>query len=61
MDLMNIVNIAVLIIVVYVALRVGAVLLKVLLGLIAIGLAVWLIAGLFGGVPVGASAATVWW
>ena len=58
MDPTSIVNVVVLIIVAYVALRVGAVLMKVLLGLIAIALLIWLLAGLFGGAPVGASAGT---
>lgn len=46
----------VLIAVLYLAFRVGAFLMKVLLGLVAIGLVVWLIAGL-----VGAADAAVRW
>ncbi|MFN2323108.1 MAG: hypothetical protein ABR510_09165 [Trueperaceae bacterium] len=45
----DVVSIVVLIVVVYLAFRIGAVLMKVLLGLVALGLIVWLIAGLFGG------------
>lgn len=49
MDPIGLLNLVVLIVVVYVALRVGAVLMKVLLGLVAIALLIWLLAGLFGG------------
>jgi len=49
MDPIGLLNLIVLIVVVYVALRVGAVLMKVLLGLVAIALLIWLLAGLFGG------------
>ena len=49
MEMTDVVSIIVLIVVVYVAFRIGAVLMKVLLGLVALGLIVWLIAGLFGG------------
>lgn len=49
MEMTEIVSIVVLIVVVYVAFRIGAVLMKVLLGLVALGLIVWLIAGSFGG------------
>ena len=45
----EIVSLVVLIVVVYLAFRIGAVLMKVLLGLVALALVVWLIAGLFGG------------
>jgi hypothetical protein len=42
-------SLVVLIVVIYLAFRIGAVLMKVLLGLLAIALIAWLIAGLFGG------------
>ncbi len=45
----DVVGLIVLIVVVYLAFRIGAVLMKVLLGLLALALIVWLIAGLFGG------------
>lgn len=48
--------ILVLIVVLYLAFRVGAFLMKVLLGLVAIGLVVWLVAGLFAA----ADAAVRW-
>jgi hypothetical protein len=44
----DILVILVLIAVLYLAFRVGAFLMKVLLGLVAIGLVVWLVAGLVG-------------
>jgi hypothetical protein len=50
----DVVGIVVLIVVVYLAFRIGAILMKVLLGLLALALVAWLIAGLFGG------AATAW-
>ena len=58
MDPIGLLNLVVLIVVVYVALRVGAVLMKVLLGLVAIALLIWLLAGLFGGGSVGAATET---
>jgi hypothetical protein len=48
MDVAAVLNVVVLIVVVYLAFRVGAVLMKVLLGLLALGLAVWFVAGLVG-------------
>ena len=48
MDVAAVLNVVILIVVVYLAFRVGAVLMKVLLGLVAIGLVVWLVAGLVG-------------
>lgn len=51
MDVAALLNVVILIVVVYLAFRVGAVLMKVLLGLLAIGLVVWLIAGLVGAAP----------
>jgi hypothetical protein len=48
----EVVSLVVLIVVVYLAFRIGAVLMKVLLGLLALGLIAWLIVGLFGGAPV---------
>jgi hypothetical protein len=50
----DVVGIIVLIVVVYLAFRIGAILMKVLLGLLALALVAWLIAGLFAG------AATAW-
>ena len=49
MDLSNILSIVVLIVVIFLAFRVGAFLMKGLLGLVAIGIVVWLVASLFGG------------
>lgn len=50
---MDIVGVIVLIVVVFLAFRVGAFLMQLLLGLVALGLIVWLVAGLFGrGVPI---------
>ncbi|MDZ7802211.1 MAG: hypothetical protein U5K81_15650 [Trueperaceae bacterium] len=49
MEASNIVGVVVLIVVIYVAFRVGAFLMKGLLGLLAIGLIVWLAMSLFGG------------
>ena len=57
MDPIGLLNLIVLIVVVYVALRVGAVLMKVLLGLVAIALLIWLLSGLFGGGTVAPAAA----
>jgi hypothetical protein len=55
---MDIVGVIVLIVVVFLAFRVGAFLMQLLLGLVALGLIVWLVAGLFGrAVPVLAIAA----
>jgi hypothetical protein len=45
---MDIVGVIVLIVVVFLAFRVGAFLMQLLLGLVALGLIVWLVAGLFG-------------
>jgi hypothetical protein len=50
-DLADVLNILILIVVVYLAFRVGAVIMKVLLGLLAIGLVVWFVAGLVGAGP----------
>jgi hypothetical protein len=43
----DIVGVIVLIVVVFLAFRVGAFLMQLLLGLVALGLIVWLVAGLF--------------
>ncbi len=51
MDPANVVNLMLVIVVVYLAFRVGAFLMKVLLGLLAIGLVVWLVTDLIGAVP----------
>lgn len=48
MEAMSLLNLLVLIAVVYLAFRVGAFLMKVLLGLLALALIVWLVVGLFG-------------
>jgi hypothetical protein len=50
-DVATVLTVVVLIVVVYLAFRVGAVLMQVLLGLLAIGLVVWLVAGLVGAAP----------
>lgn len=47
----DVISLVVLIVVLYLAFRIGAVLMKVLLGLVALGLIVWLVMGLVGGVP----------
>jgi hypothetical protein len=49
----DVVGLVVLIVVIYLAFRIGAILMKVLLGLLALALIVWLVAGLFGGVAAG--------
>lgn len=49
MDLSNILSIVILIVVIFLVFRVGAFLMKGLLGLVAIGIVIWLIASLFGG------------
>lgn len=49
-------NLAIVIVVAYLAFRVGAVLMKVLLGLVAIALLVWLIMGLVNTAEVAAGA-----
>ena len=49
MDLSNILGIVVLIVVIFLAFRIGAFLMKGLLGLVAIGVVIWLVASLFGG------------
>jgi hypothetical protein len=46
---MEILGVLVLLVVIFVAFRVGAFLVQVLLGLLALGLVVWLVSGLFGG------------
>ncbi len=51
MDVATVLTVVVLIVVVYLAFRVGAVLMQVLLGLLAIGLVFWLVAGLVGAAP----------
>lgn len=56
MDPADILNVVVIIAVAYLAFRIGAVLMKVLLGLVAIGLIVWLIMSLVGE-PTAVSAA----
>jgi len=50
-DVAAVLNVVVLIVVVYLAFRVGAIVMKVLLGLLAIGLVVWFVAGLVGAAP----------
>lgn len=47
----DVISLVVLIGVLYLAFRIGAVLMKVLLGLLALGLLAWLVMGLFGGAP----------
>ncbi len=47
MNLQSILSLIVLIVILYVAFRVGAFLIKVLLGLAAIGLVIWLVMQLF--------------
>jgi hypothetical protein len=55
---MDVIGVIVLIVVVFLAFRVGAFLMQLLLGFVALGLIVWLVAGLFGrAVPVLAIAA----
>jgi hypothetical protein len=44
----DVIGVVVLIVVIFLALRVGAFLMQLLLGLVALGLIVWLVAGLFG-------------
>jgi hypothetical protein len=46
MNIENVVSIIFLIVVLYVAFRIGAVILKILLGLLAIAIVVWLVQGL---------------
>jgi hypothetical protein len=46
---MEIVGVLVLLVVIFVAFRVGAFLIQLLLGLFALGLIVWLVSSLFGG------------
>ena len=50
----DVVGLIMLIVVVYLAFRIGAILMKVLLGLLALALVAWFVAGLYGG------AATAW-
>lgn len=59
MDWSNVLSVIVLIVVIFLAFRVGAFLMKILLGLLAIAIVVWLVAGLFGGTdtPVAAAVA----
>jgi hypothetical protein len=54
MELTDVLGWIVLIVLVYVAFRVGAVVLKVVLGLLAIAVVVWLIQGLLAGAGVAA-------
>lgn len=54
MDTSNLLNLVIVIVVAYLAFRVGAVLMKVLLGLVAIALLVWLIMGLVNTAEVAA-------
>lgn len=49
MDLSNVLSVAVLIVLIFLAFRVGAFLMKVLLGLLAIAVVIWLVSSLFGG------------
>lgn len=49
MDASNLLGLVVLIVVVFLAFRVGAFLMKGLLGLLAIAVVIWLLASLFGG------------
>lgn len=51
MDIAAVLNLVVLIVVVYLAFRVGAFLMKVLLGLVAIGLVVYFVSQLTGAAP----------
>jgi hypothetical protein len=48
MNTESIINLVILIVVLYLAFRIGTVLLKVLLGLLAIALVIWLFRGLLG-------------
>ncbi len=50
--MMEAISVVVLIVVIYLAFRIGAVLMKVLLGLVALALIAWLVAGFFGGAPI---------
>lgn len=51
MDIAAVLNLVILIVVVYLAFRVGAFLMKVLLGLVAIGLVVYFLSQLVGTAP----------
>jgi len=50
-DLMSVLNVVILILVIYLAFRVGAIVMQVLLGLLAIGLVIWFVARLVGAAP----------
>jgi hypothetical protein len=58
MDLGEVLNLVVLVVVIYLAFRIGAVLMKVVLGLLAIALVWWLVTGLVDGfaAPLGLAA-----
>lgn len=49
MNLSNVLGIVVLIVIVFLAFRIGAFLMKGLLGLLAIAVVIWLLVSLFGG------------
>lgn len=60
MDFGDILGIIVLIVVIFLAFRIGAFLMKGLLGLVAIGIVIWLVASLLGGgEPVAAGPAAI--
>lgn len=48
MTVADVLNVLLLVVVLYLAFRIGAVVLRILLGLLAIALFVWLIRGVFG-------------
>jgi hypothetical protein len=50
MTIESLLGLVVLIVILYVAFRVGAVLMRLALGLLAVGIVVWLIMGLMAGV-----------
>jgi hypothetical protein len=52
MGLESIIGIVVLVVILFVAFRIGAVLMRLALGLLAIGIVIWLIMGLLAGVAV---------
>lgn len=52
MSLESIIGIVVLVVILFVAFRIGAVLMRLALGLLAIGIVIWLIMGLLAGAAV---------
>lgn len=52
MGLESIIGIVVLVVILFVAFRIGAVLMRLALGLLAIGIVIWLIMGLLAGAAV---------